>query len=391
MAKHLASGIEIGTQNIRIGLAESISNGETVTPNMVGFGYSASKGLRHGYVTEKEELAEAIKITKKIAEKNAGQKIKKAILAVGGVGLSGFTTSAEIAVSKGDLEVTDLDLEKLSELCQENIPKTTSINRKILHIIPLLYKLDGKPIYGSPVGMKGAKLEVKCLFINVLEKHLDDLVEAVEDSGIEVSDLVAAPIAAGLILLSKQQRRVGCALVNIGSETVSIIVYENGIPISLEVIPTGSSHITNDIALGLKVSLEEAEHIKQGGLTTTSFPRKKLEEIIEARLSDIFDAIEAHLKKIGRNGLLPAGIIFYGGGSNIVGIEDLAKEYLKLPARIGMIPSKNSKEIVKNSAWATVYGLCLLGFDSEATEILIKSQMKIIGRKIRVFLKQFMP
>jgi cell division protein FtsA len=122
-----------------------------------------------------------------------------------------------------------------------------------------------------------------------------------------------------------------CILANIGAETVSIVVFENNIPISLEVFPIGSVDITHDIALGLKIPLDDAERIKLGSDTGVSVSRKKLEEIIDARLSDIFELIENHLKKIGRNGLLPAGIIMIGGGSGTPNIEEVAKATLKLP------------------------------------------------------------
>src|SRR3990167_2842613 len=210
-------------------------------------------------------------------------------------------------------------------------------NRKIIYSIPALWKLYGKPVLGRVLGMKGIKLETKALFISCIESHLDDLVQAVEDAGVKVIDVVASPIAASFVTLSKSQKIAGCVLANIGAETVSIVVFENKIPISLEVFPIGGSDITNDIALGLKISLEEAESIKLGGVTATSYSRKKLEEIISARLGDIFELIEVHLKKIGKSGLLPAGIIITGGSSSIGLIEDLARSYLRLPSRIASL------------------------------------------------------
>jgi cell division protein FtsA len=146
----------------------------------------------------------------------------------------------------------------------KNIPKQFIQNRQIIHSIPIEYKVDGKPIFGlDPVGMKGVKLEVKTLFVVSLSHHLQELIQTIEASGIEIADVMAAPVAAGLVTLSKTEKIAGAVLANIGSDTVSIVVYEDDIPISLEVFPIGSNDITNDIALGLKVSLEEAEKIKR--------------------------------------------------------------------------------------------------------------------------------
>jgi cell division protein FtsA len=204
---------------------------------------------------------------------------------------------------------------------------------------------------------------------------------------------MAAPIAAGFVTLTKSQKVAGCVLANIGAETVSIAVFENNIPTSLEVFPIGSTDITNDIALGLKVPLEEAEQIKIGVITGSSYPRKKLEEIIAARLSDIFELIEAHLKKIGRNGLLPAGIIITGGGSGLTSIDTLAKVYLKLPSRIGTLSHLDSKSSFKDATWAVAYGLCIWGLHSDEgpnidnTSVFFKNTWK----KILQTIKQFLP
>ena len=165
----------------------------------------------------------------------------------------------------------------------------------------------------------------RTLLVTSLEQHLNDLVSAIENTGILVDDVMASPLAASLVMLSKTQKRAGCVLANIGAETVSIAVFENSIPISLKVFPLGSGDITNDIAIGLKIPLEEAERVKRGFTSNTNISKRKLDEIISARLSDMFGLIEAHLKSIKRNGLLPAGIIITGGGSGIADIEDLAK------------------------------------------------------------------
>ncbi|MEK7551879.1 MAG: cell division protein FtsA [Patescibacteria group bacterium] len=392
MSRNFVASIDIGTQFIRVGVAESLIEGERPVPKMIGFGLSESRGLRHGCITEKEAVSKCVGKALRAAEKSIGSKIKEVMLSVGSTGLGSVSSSAEVIISRADLEVGEIDLEKLITECQNNIPSSASLNREILHTIPISYKLDGKTVIGSPIGMKGSKLEMKCLFVTVLEKHLNDLMKVLEELGVDVIDAVANPIASSLILLSKQQKRAGCILINIGGETLSTVIYENNIPISVEVFPTGSNNITNDIALGLKISLDEAEHVKLGALTIATYPRKKVEEIIEARLEDIFDTIESHLKKIGRNGILPAGIIFTGGGSGIVDIENFAKTFLKLPAKIGTISNENTKNnVIKDSSWSAVYGLCLLGLGAQDQEPYLKYFVKKTTGKIRIFFKQFWP
>lgn len=240
--------------------------------------------------------------------------------------------------------------------------------------------------------MKGAKLEVKMLFVACLEPHLNDILEAVDRAGIEVVDVLASPIASSFVTLTKAQKVAGCVLANIGSETISMVVFENNIPISLEVFPLGSTDITNDIALGLKIPLEEAENVKLGGIGSTTYSKKKLDEIVSARLSDMFELIENHLKKIGRNGLLPAGIFITGGGSGISAIEDFAKTALKLPSRIATLNLENQKSPVKDSSWAVAYGLCMLGLSKEEKVNLgLKTKLNKSTEKLFGWIKQFLP
>ena len=209
----------------------------------------------------------------------------------------------------------------------------------------------------------------------------------------EVEDFVAAPLAASLVTLTKQQKMAGVVLANIGSETVSIVVFENNLPISLEIFPIGSNDITNDIALGLRVPLEEAEDIKRGAIVGGNFSRKKLDEIVEARLSDIFELIEAHLKKLGRSGLLPAGIVLTGGGSAIETVDDLAKAALRLPSRVASVSfGDNIRGQIKDASWSVAYGLCILGLNSGESENV--SGMKLVKQtknSVVSFLRQFLP
>ncbi|AKM84233.1 TPA: cell division protein FtsA [Candidatus Campbellbacteria bacterium] len=386
MSKKNSVGIDIGTHQIKVVVAELIKEKSKDIPRIIGRGSSESKGLRHGYIINQSDVSKSLERAVKQAERSSGIKIKKAYLSIGGVSLEGITTVGSTISTKGDYEITELDIQKAIRSAENNVQL---LNKRIIHRVPLSYKIDGQKVFGRPQGIKGKKMEIEVLFITYLKQHLEDLINAVEEIGIEVEDIVAAPIAAGIVTLTKSQKMPGCVLANLGSETVSIIVYENNTPISLEIFPIGSTNITNDIALGLKISLEEAEKIKTGVISNTSYPKKKLDDIIFSRLAGIFQLIEAHLKKIGRNGLLPGGIILTGGGSGITTIEDIAKAYLKLPSKvasINLITNTNAK--IKDSTWTVAYGLCVLGLNSK-DEGGISRGFKNIKEKLFGWLRMF--
>jgi len=392
MARTIAAGIDIGTAHIKVVLAERIETNGHDGIRVIGTGTAESRGLRHGYITNPAETAKSIRLAVRQAEKTAGIKIRKTFLSVGGVGLAGTTAQGSIIASRADSEITDLDVKKAQEVCEHELPASASLNRKVLHAIPLGYKIDGKPVLGRPAGMKGMKLEAKMLFITCLEQHLQDLVGVLGDVGIEVEDVMASPIAESIACLTKAQKIAGCVLANIGAETVSIVVFENNIPISIEVFPIGSTNITHDIALGLRVPIEEAEKIKLGFSTESSYSKKKLDEIVLARLSDIFELIENNLKKIGRDELLPAGIIMSGGGAGLDSIDEIARLALKIPSRLAHISFESgSKTALRDTSFAIAYGLCMLGMtQSDEPSIGIKL-MRGTKNNIIAWIKQFLP
>lgn len=393
MPKHIAVGIDIGTYQTRVVAAENSSDGERELPKVVGVGFAESRGLRHGHVLNQTDAIKSIKQAVAQASKAAGFQVKRAVVSVGGIGLSSVTSIGTVVTTRADSEITELDVKKAVEASRQDIPVSLSQNRSVLHTIPLSFKVDGRVILGKPDGLKGGKLEVKTLFITCFENHVNDLLETLAEAGIEVEDLVAAPLAASLVTLSRQQKMAGVVLTNIGSETVSIVVFENGLPLSLEIFPRGSNDITNDIALGLRVPLEEAENIKRGTIVGGNYPRKRLEEIIEARLSDIFELIESHLKKLGRSGLLPAGIVLTGGGSAIETVGDLAKTALKLPARVASVSfGDNIRGQIKDASWSVAYGLCVIGLQNDDDEAFSDfTPVKKIRKGLMNFFRQFLP
>lgn len=390
MARRIATGIDIGTHQVKIVVTEEVRlpDGGRV-PRVIGTGLADTRGLRHGYVVSKADVTECIQTAKRDAEHMVGFPVRSAFLAIGGASLDELRSAGETVISRADQEVTELDLAAAESVAREAIAPAL-LNRDILHTIPVAYRLDGAPVLGgSPRGMKGTRLEIDFVFVTALSAHVASLVAAAEDADIEILDKMASPLAGSNVLLSRDQKMKGCVLANIGAETVSIVVYDYNIPISVKMFSVGSTNITDDIALGLRIPLEEAERLKLGKLVGSMYPRKKIEEIIASRLTAMFDLIDKHLRQIGKRGLLPAGIALSGGGAGSGSISEIAKHSLALPARIAELKIPEQTKI-RDSTWAVAYGLTLWGLTGE-TEAASQGVVASLVRSIQKFFKQFLP
>ncbi len=382
MSRRIATGIDIGTYQVKVVVVEELFDKRTRARQLriLGTGLAESKGLRHGYIVNKEEVSASIVKAKQEAESAARVPIRAAFLAVGGISLDEARGTGGAIISRADQEITELDLEKAGKAARE-AAAPGFLNRHVLHSIPLEYRIDGAKVLGDPIGMKGVRLEVDYLFVTCLAQHQEALAASVEEADIEVIDQMASPIAGSYVLLEGDQKMKGCVLANIGAETISIVVYDEGIPISVKVFPMGSSHITDDIALGFRISLEEAERVKLGRLSGQMYPRKKVDDLIVSRLNAIFALIDKHLKSLGRRGPLPAGIIISGGGAGVGNISDIARGSLKLPARLASTDAK-----IRDATWAVAYGLALWGLTGDTNAP--KGNPFVSLRK---FFQQFLP
>jgi cell division protein FtsA len=245
---------------------------------------------------------------------------------------------------------------------------------------------------GYPVAMHGSRLETRVVFITVQEHHFNDLVTAVTDAGVDIIQVIASPIAESMATLTKKQKMVGCGLLNIGSETVSLAVFADELPVSTETFAIGSSDITNDIALGLRISLDEAEKVKIGNYEPREYSKKKIEEIVDARLLDIFELVQNHLRSIKRDGLLPAGIIITGGGGMLTHIDEFSKSILKLPSVVLPVDQIMNTRRDLDPSWLVSYGLCFLEDDDDVIGPKIISKAIHETRKnIMKLLREFLP
>ncbi|MBI4692324.1 MAG: cell division protein FtsA [Candidatus Terrybacteria bacterium] len=404
MGREIITAVDAGSSMVRIITAEQKKDGEL---NILGIGQKPSDGIRRGYVVNMEDAARCIGNALKSSEKMAGVSIKKVIISIGGISLGSIKSKGSVMISRADGEIIDYDIKRAIDQSEANLPNIS--NKHIIHTIPLSFKIDNNLVLGRPLGMKGVKLEVETLFITCLSQHLADIIKTVESAGVEVEDVIAMPLAMSYAVLTKYQKEAGCVLANIGASTISIAVFEEGLPVSLEVFPFGSTSITNDIALGLQIPIDEAERVKidYGIDKTLPSSKRKLSDIIEARLNDIFELIESHLKKINRQGMLPGGIILTGGGSNLFSLEEIAKMLLHLPAKIGTLSLKNNhslknitvlpanikEQIFNDPGWSVALGLCIMNLDENSSDLPIqetsRSKRKIrqtIGRWFRTLL-----
>jgi cell division protein FtsA len=385
MARRIATGIDVGTYQVKVVVVEELADSHGVRQlRIIGTGLAESKGLRHGYIVNREEVSASIREAKRQAESIARVQVRSAFLAVGGISLDEARATGSAIISRADQEITSLDTDKAAKTARE-AAAPGFLNRHVLHSIPLEYRIDGQKVLGDPIGMKGVRLEIDYLFITCLAQHEEMLVKSVEDAGIEIVDQMASPLAGSYVLLTGEQKMKGCLLANIGAETVSIVVYDEGIPVSVKVFPMGSSHITDDIALGFRISLEEAERVKLGRLSGQMYPRKKIDDLVGSRLLAMFTLIDKHLRSLGRRGPLPAGIIISGGGAGIGNISDVARGSLKLPARLAEFRLSSDTKI-RDATWAVSYGLALWGLTGDTS-----APKKSFGAFFDRFLQQFLP
>jgi len=388
--KHIYAGIDIGTSTTRVVVCEADQKNIL---RVVGVGESPTQGLRHGYVVNKYEAQSSLASALQAAERSCNRKIKTVSVTIGGITLAGHTLHRAFTIQKRDGLITDTDLIKLQRSTEAAIIEKHP-NRQILYLNPVEYRLDGKSIVGTPpAGLHGHKLETRFFAISCLTHHLEDLTEVITSTGLNIEYIFPAPLATHEFALKPRQRTAGSVLVDIGSETTTVCVVENNSMFSLEVFPIGSSNITNDIALGFQIPLEEAESVKVGDTDDVRYTKRKMDTIVEARLNDIFELIRNHLKKIHRDRTLPGGAVIIGGGSGIATIEDYAKVSLKLPSRV-LSPENlgGSRRFLTNAAWYGAYGACQLTARERRTEGESGAfSFKKTTRSIRDFFQQFLP
>jgi cell division protein FtsA len=379
--KDIICGIDAGSSNIRTVIAQIVSGEEK--PRIIGVGSMPSSGVRKGVIVDLEETVKSINECVEQAERAAGINVERAIIGVGGSHIFSQYSKGVIAVGRADGEVAEDDIERVISAAQAiSVPP----NKEILHIIPRDYSLDDQKNIRDPLGMNGVRLEVDAMIIESSSPFIRNLTKCVEQAGIAVDSLVLNSLAASKAVLSKRQRELGVVIVDIGGGTTSLAVFEEDDLLHVAAIPVGGNHITNDIAIGLRTSIEVAEKVKLefGNSMPTEISKKEninladidseeegivsryhVAEIIEARLEEIFGLVNKELKNIKKDRLLPGGAVLVGGTSKLPGAVDLAKNILGLPAQTGFpVPLGGLVDKVDEPSFTVSIGLILWGLEN---------------------------
>lgn len=370
-------GLDIGTQTVRALQAKVDADGNL---GVVGSASVPANGMRKGVIIDIEEAVSSISHALEKVERMTGVQVTHANISVGGNHITCLESKGVIAVSKADGEITESDIVRVVDASQAiSMPP----NREIIHVIPKNFTLDGQTGIKDPLGMTGIRLEVETIIIHGGLPYLKNLTKAIAQAGVAIDELVLAPLACAQAVLNKRQKELGVVVVDLGAGTTSLAVYEENNLLHTAIVPVGGMHITNDIAIGLRCTVDTAEKVKlmYGNALFSSVDRhaeialseldhdetekvshQQVVEIIEARLEEIFDYINKELRVINRDGKLPAGVVLTGGGSHMPGIVEYAKKQLRLPVQIGSV--QNLPSIIDDSSdptFATVSGLALWG------------------------------
>ena len=368
-----AVGLDIGTTKVRAVVAHI--DGTTGVPTIVGIGQAANTGMRKGVVVNLQGPGHAIDEALGEAERMSGYQVHAATISVNGSHI--LTTHADgmVAVGSSDHEITPDDLARIEEV--STLGKVPA-NREILDVVPHAYKLDGQDNIKDPLGMTGTRLEIDAHVISALTPYLVNVQKAAESAQVQPNSVIPTSMAAARAVLGEQQLENGVALIDMGGSTTSVAVYEEGDLQYVGVVPIGGVNITNDLAIGLKTDPEIAEKIKlehasaviretNAGVSIKhdgeihTFSTTDIDEIVEARLEEIFEGITKELKKAGRAGRLPSGVVLTGGASQLKHLTEYAKTTLGLAARLGQPTGYGGvADDIDKSAFATAIGLMLI-------------------------------
>ena len=408
---YLISGIDIGNSQVKVVIAR-ISN-DNLRPEILGTGSAESEGLRRGMVVDMEETISNIKSAVQRAEAMADVQIKRAYVAVNGLHIKTQVSRGVVAVSRADNEISQNDIDRVVQAASV---VSMPANREIVHVIPRNFVVDGTEYVKNPLGMKGVRLEADAFIIDGLSPYLRNIAKCVNENNIEVSGLVYAPLAASLSSLDKGQREHGVINLDFGGGVSTLTVFEEADLIHSAVIPIGSKHITNDIAVALRTPLGVAERIKLEHCSTSNIedlrkrdsidlsqligeedfivPKKQLVKVVDARICELLDIVESELKKVSKNGILPAGIVLSGGGSNLPGFAFLIKDRLRLPVKVAEpFGFDGANNIVGDPSFSVAVGLVLWGKEKETDGQ--KQKLSVRGNglapKITDWFKNFLP
>ena len=377
MADNIINGLDIGSAAIRIAVGQVTPEGEV---KILGVAESRSEGVNKGIIIDLEDTVSSISTCLDKVEKVVGLQVNHAYIGISGAYIISQESRGVIAVSRADGEVKKDDIERVLEVARG---MATPPNYEILHTLPRSFIVDNQPNIKNPIGMTGVRIEAEAQIILGLNSQIKNLKKCLYRAGVAEEELVFTPLACSEAVLNKRQKELGVMVINIGSTTTSLAVFEEDDILLAKVLPVGARYITNDIAIGLRIPLDLAESIKIVHGTAYpslvnkseivnlkdldnkeegSFAKKEVAEIIEARCEEIFRMADKELQSINRSGKLPAGVILTGAGAHLSGLVELAKKIFKLPVSIGVpVGVVSDMEQTFDPSFSTAVGLILWG------------------------------
>ncbi len=370
--KRFVTGLDVGTENVRAVIATVAKSGELT---IVGYNEGKSLGMRKGIPANLAGPAEAIDKMLGDAERMGGVDVRNAYVSINGSTVMSVMTEGMIAVGTVEHEIDLGDLERVEDVA---VSGRLPANREVLDVVPLEYALDGQGGIKDPLGMAGARLEMRACVVSALTPNCENLKRATMTADVKAERLVPSVVAAAKAVLTDRQRENGVAVVDMGAATTSVAVYEEGDLQYVGVVPAGSNNITNDLAIMLAIDPELAEEIKTRFVTgdfetekspaikigkngERTFDRREVEEVVKVRLEEIFGEVRKKLKTAKYDQRLPEGVVLVGGGAKMRDIDLFAKKVLEASVKIGVPAGLNGvSEEVCRPEFATAVGLAML-------------------------------
>ncbi len=402
-------GLDIGTTKVCTIIGELQEDGRL---DVVGIGTSPSKGLRKGVVVNLDSTVAAIKKATEEAELMSGVGVEQVFVGIAGSHIKGFNSRGVVAVSSKDREIGKEDIQRVIDAAKAvSIPQ----DREILHVLPQEFIVDEQDGIGDPLGMSGTRLEANVHIVTCSMTSAQNVVTCVNRAGIEVADTVLQQIASAESVLTPDEQELGVALVDIGGGTTDLAVFEKGAIWHTAVLPTGGEHFTNDIAVGLRTPIPEAEKIKKrhgvalatlveddealdvpsvGGRKPRIVSRNMLCEIIQPRAEEILNLLHDEIRRAGYERTLNSGLVLTGGGAIMEGIPEMAEQIFDLPVRRGgPLNVSGLTDVVQSPVYATAVGL--LNYGQKQRQAMARgryaggSALARIGTRLRDWLTDF--
>lgn len=385
-----AVGLDIGTENVRAVVASIDRSGKL---SVVGYNEAKNMGMRKGILANLSGPADAVDRMLGEVERMSGYEIHSAVVSINGSQLLTTKTEGMIAVGTVEHEINEEDLYRVEDVA---VTGRIPANREILDVIPFGYSIDGQEDVRDPLGMTGARLEMRANVVSALQPNCDNLRKSLEGAKLTAERLVPSVVAGARAVLDERQKENGIAVIDLGAATTSVAVFEEGDLQYVGVIPAGSINVTNDLAICLETSTAIAEEIKKRYVTGAfeagkdiiikinreehTFDREQVNEVVRARLAEIFDKVKKELKKAGYEKRLPEGAILIGGGSKMRDLEIFAKQELEMSVRLGS--PKNLGGVgtsVEKPEYSAAVGLMLFAADSDSRPTTKSKKSKAEG------------